>query len=192
MSDHKVGPIPNPMEIELKIPVDVKMTGYATIRVPIDASKEDIDSALEAVNIDKMKLEPDDNKDGWFRSRESKHVKKLAKIGEVFKSFDKMNIAVVTNQCCSSCSLSECADMMSDETRFVGYAFIHHQDIEYLMESGKTHVGFGSRNPGSDLEIGEIVKQAFADAGFEIEWNGSSEKRIKITGFDQFKRKVSA
>jgi hypothetical protein len=78
------------------------------------------------------------------------------------------------------------ADEGGAESGLIGYCFYHLQDMEGAMsEEGGLWLAFGSFPPSREraAEIGEVVQQEFERAGFSVQWDGTSESRLRLTGF---------
>lgn len=69
----------------------------------------------------------------------------------------------------------------------IGYCYYHGQDLERVIETGVLCIGFYGGKEGNDKEaiaIGHKIALALKDAGFSIEWNGTTSQRIKIHNFN--------
>lgn len=69
----------------------------------------------------------------------------------------------------------------------IGYCYYHGQDLERVIESGVLNIGFYGAKDNNDKEaiiVGHKIVAAFKEAGFNVEWNESASKRIKILDFD--------
>jgi hypothetical protein len=66
-----------------------------------------------------------------------------------------------------------------------GYCYYHGQDLESIIETGQLHLAYGAFGTDDDephIAIGHRVKQALEEGGFEVEWDGSIERRILVKG----------
>jgi hypothetical protein len=63
-----------------------------------------------------------------------------------------------------------------------GYCFYHGQDVERAVRGQGLLIAFGHLrgDPLRSQRIGQAVAAALADAGFAIEWDGSSKQRIHL------------
>lgn len=179
---------PDNLMVELEVPVLVRMIGYAKIRVPIDASPEKIDEALDEVNnIEQLrKFEQDDERDGEssWKEQKSKYLHRLTAIGRAFRQLDKQNIAPTTDQCCNTDASCRVQELLT-ESRYIGFAAIHAQHIEDLLEHGKCHVSFGARDDDRDanIAIGQKVLAALVASKFEIKWDGNPSNNLEIIDY---------
>jgi hypothetical protein len=82
-----------------------------------------------------------------------------------------------------------------EQSGFVGFCFFHLQDMERAM---RTDVGlflaFGSCSDDDEdgLEVGRIIREECAGAGFEVDWDGTIESRLLLKGFRWQRRSPGA
>jgi len=180
--------LPETMMVEHRIPVVYTMRGYAVVKLPITASKDDIEEALE--DYDPQEMEDSDLHEAGYDASESwkpeisSHLEMLQQIGAAFIKLDeKHNIAPVANWCCNSDSCCEGEKMLEQESRYIGFAYIHYQNIESLMEYGKTCIGFSARDDRDEdhLHIARMVKAALEDQGLTIKWSGKSGNKLEVS-----------
>jgi len=73
-----------------------------------------------------------------------------------------------------------------EQSGLVGYCFYHLQDMEAAMwgEAG-LWLAFGGFPPsqGRAVQVGQLVRKEFEQAGFTVEWDGTSNSRILLKGF---------
>lgn len=72
-----------------------------------------------------------------------------------------------------------------------GYCFYHEQNIDAALDDMCFHLSFGALPRGdSDAarEVGEQVVEALKMHGLRVEWDGSSETKIKLTRFVWLRR----
>lgn len=68
----------------------------------------------------------------------------------------------------------------------LGYCYYHGQDLERAIEDNILMIGFYGATENNDKEaiiVGNKVAKALKEVGFDIEWNGSAQKRISIPDF---------
>lgn len=89
--------------------------------------------------------------------------------------------------CCQSCGVSA----LTDQYRYaLGYAFYHGQDAEHLSERGALldggmYLSFGvinAKDADKAAGVGALVVAKLREAGLRVEWDGSTDHRILITG----------
>lgn len=80
-----------------------------------------------------------------------------------------------------------------DDSEVIGYCFYHGQDLERAVSGDGIMVAFGAWETDTEkqLHVGNKVKHAFEQAGFAVEWDGTTEQRINIPQLD-WKRRFSA
>jgi uncharacterized protein DUF6891 len=108
-------------------------------------------------------------------ARESHFIQRLTKV------LESTDLAVVTDQCCGSCSASAGGNTC-DKTGQAGYAYFHEQDIEGYAHSDEICVGYGAHN-GKDPEgeaVGHRIFNALEAAGLTAEWDKSVRTRITV------------
>lgn len=96
------------------------------------------------------------------------------------------------------CALSNAGYTMSDghadvaealaagpDGHYRGYCFYHGQDVERAVKGHGVMIAFGHvrGDPQRDQRIGQAVAEALSEAGFTVEWDGSSRQRINLSGF---------
>ena len=74
---------------------------------------------------------------------------------------------------------------------FKGYVFYHEQDTEGILEKGMLFLAFGAvtDEKNAQVEVGQCIVTVLEEAGFTVEWNGTTGTRIKIKGLDWKKRR---
>lgn len=67
--------------------------------------------------------------------------------------------------------------------KYHGYCFFHGQDIERAIEGHGLSIAFGDLNDVAKkmIDVGHSVKHALEEAGFEVEWDGTSNTRLNIS-----------
>jgi uncharacterized protein DUF6891 len=75
----------------------------------------------------------------------------------------------------------------------IGYCFYHLQDMEAAMwgETG-LWLAFGSFPPSRKgaVAVGQTVRKEFERAGFMVDWDGTADTRLLLTGFRWQRRSV--
>jgi hypothetical protein len=107
----------------------------------------------------------------------------FTKVDRTWRKLKRRKITGVRGLCCGSCSACEGGNRMDEDETLIGYAYYHVQDREGAERTG-LYVGYGARDheaEGAGEEIGRILKDLFEKDGFVVEWNGSSNTRLKIT-----------
>jgi hypothetical protein len=117
------------------------------------------------------------------------------KLDEAFAAMEEQGIVGRQNfACCQTCGnaeiVSEIKEYATTKTP-IGYTFYHMQDTESAAERGTLYLAFGSVTDSDEdsVEVGKKIRNILEEKGFSVEWNGSSEKRIGITGIDWKRRR---
>ena len=103
-----------------------------------------------------------------------KDAKKIARrIDDAFAALREQGFFAKANHtCCQSCGTAVIPDDKED-----AYVFYHMQDADYLKEDGVCYLAWGSK-----LSAGYLICTALREAGLEVDWDGSEQTRIKVTG----------
>lgn len=107
------------------------------------------------------------------------------------RAFEKMEASgVLARQnftCCQTCGHAEIweeIEQLKQEQEVSGYVFYHQQDTERVVSEGTLYLAYGAVD-GSDessLKTAEDACKHLRDSGFDVDWNGTVEKRICIQG----------
>jgi hypothetical protein len=86
----------------------------------------------------------------------------------------------------------EAFEIMQDRgnNNFIGYCFYHGQDVERAVVGGGLMIAFDHVNGDvpEKITVANIVISVLQSAGFEVEWDGTPNKRIDIPNFDWKRR----
>jgi hypothetical protein len=69
-------------------------------------------------------------------------------------------------QCCNTCGVAAIPDEYTD------FVFYHSQDAEWIAEDDAVRVTW--RGDGNE------IAKVFRDAGLDVEWDGSKQRRIRV------------
>lgn len=63
-----------------------------------------------------------------------------------------------------------------------GYCFYHGQDLERVVSGGRLMLAFSDLRGDAvaKAEVGNLVVQTLHDAGFTIDWDGNTERRLEL------------
>jgi hypothetical protein len=107
----------------------------------------------------------------------------FTEVSKTWRKLKRLQITGVRGQCCGGCSANEGGHRMDADPELVGYAYYHVQDRESVEAHGTLYVGFGARG-GDDKKaeiIGQQIFMLFVMDGFAVEWNRSSNTRLKLS-----------
>lgn len=107
------------------------------------------------------------------------------RLDSVFEKLDERGICACQN---AGYTLSDGYADVSEalayrgQENYHGFCFFHGQDIERALEGQGLSIAFGDLNDDTEktVEVGHSVKQAFEEAGFDIEWDGTAETRLNV------------
>jgi hypothetical protein len=117
------------------------------------------------------------------------------KLDTAFANLEKQGIVARQNfACCQTCGHAEIGDEItnaSKKLKIKGYTFYHMQDTEGAAETGVLYLAYGSISGKNEdtLAIGHAIVEAVRGVGLKVDWNGSLDKRICITGLDWKRRR---
>ena len=89
--------------------------------------------------------------------------------------------------CCQNCGHGEIWDLVqsanADDRSVRGYTFYHHQDTESAVEGGGLCLAYGSVIEGDEAlaRIGHEIVAALRSNGLQVNWDGTTKKRIVVT-----------
>ncbi|WP_405711978.1 MULTISPECIES: DUF6891 domain-containing protein [unclassified Streptomyces] len=113
------------------------------------------------------------------------------RLTRAFARLDRGGITAMEHfTCCRSCGLAEIRGAGREDAR--GFVFFHTQGTESAASGhGLTlyYGGFGRAADATAL-VGREVVEALGDAGLMVEWDGSPDQAIELTGLDWRKRLV--
>jgi len=96
--------------------------------------------------------------------------------------------------CCQTCGHAEIwAEIReAQKQRLVkGYVFYHAQDTESAVRHNSLYLAYGAvgKDEGAELAVAQRIAAVMQEAGFTVEWNGSTKTRIKLKDIDWKKRR---
>lgn len=116
------------------------------------------------------------------------------------KAFDELEEAgIVARQnftCCQNCGHAEIweeLELTRQEREVSGYVFFHMQDTERVLEEGRLYIAYGAAdsNDESAITVAHKAAHILSKHGFNVDWNGTLEKRICLLDFDWRRRRES-
>ncbi|MEU8504394.1 hypothetical protein AB0C40_06575 [Streptomyces brevispora] len=92
--------------------------------------------------------------------------------------------------CCRSCGLGEIHDAGRDDAR--GFVFFHLQGTESAAAGHGLTLYYGGfdESAATTAAVGREVAEVLGEAGLTVEWDGSPDRAIELTGLDWRKRLV--
>lgn len=92
--------------------------------------------------------------------------------------------------CCRSCGVSEIQGEGRNDAR--GFVFFHLQGTENAAAGHGLMLYYGGFDESTEttVAVGREVAEALGDAGLTVEWDGSPDRAIALTGLDWRKRLV--
>jgi len=105
----------------------------------------------------------------------------LNSLQDVFVYLKECNgiIGAINEHSTSSHASSSLTEEMDDE-KYFGYIYCHQQDVECWERTKSIYIGFGAPDIMDDATIGEVLCDTLLVAGFDVEWNGSANRRVKV------------
>ena len=117
------------------------------------------------------------------------------KLDRAFANLEEQGIVARQNfACCMNCGQVEIADeikLAQKLRKIIGYTFYHMQDTASACETGSFWLAYGSlsRKDNDTAAVGHAVAEAIRSVGLNVEWDGSPDTRIRITGIDWKRRR---
>ncbi|KAL4457709.1 hypothetical protein ABPG75_012574 [Micractinium tetrahymenae] len=81
--------------------------------------------------------------------------------------------------CCCSCGHAHCRGELARHPEAVGYAFFHAQDLDFVAD-GELWLGHAARDDLLDRIVPLVMRSVLEDHGFEADWSGSPEVRLRV------------
>lgn len=118
------------------------------------------------------------------------------KLDAVFRTLNERGLIALQNagytQSDGYDDVSDTYQSHSDKRQIAGYCFYHGQDLARAVEGGGLYLAFGPIDPRQEateaLAVGSLIVEELKRAGFEVDWNGSFEQRIRIRNIDWKRR----
>lgn len=161
-----------------------------------------IDETLETIDDEGWEAEISEE---WVKERVTKeygkHVAESKKwerptdterLHNVFDSLCKNKIVALHNagytQSDALFDIKDVWEDLEDEDKHpIGYCYYHGQDLERVIETGSLMIGFYGKKENNDKEaliIGNKIVAIMKEAGFEVNWNSTTAKRIEVINFN--------
>lgn len=152
-------------------------------------------------SIRDMFYDEDDFDDKWLRlkvstaflahQKDSVNWKKPTDFDRIVKAFDQLNKEKIVSLHKAGYTRqdaeSDCNEIIHELSTIgitaKGYCYYHTQDLErVILDDRMLYIGYGSidQNDKTALNIANQIIMIFELNGFQTEWNGSLNKRIKI------------
>lgn len=76
------------------------------------------------------------------------------------------------------------------ESHYTGFCFYHGQDVERAVEGDGVMLAFGdlADDEARSVRVGQVIAEALRQAGFQVDWDGSTQTRINLPVFDWKRR----
>ena len=106
--------------------------------------------------------------------------------------------------CCQTCGHAEIWDEVDQLKQDLeqanksigpqGYVFYHMQDTELAVEDGMLYLAFGATENAddADIRVAQRVSEILRKYGFNVNWNGTLDSRICVTGINWRRRRLVA
>ncbi|MFF7336834.1 DUF6891 domain-containing protein [Streptomyces sp. NPDC008163] len=167
--------------------------GYGTVRTLTETAEDHlVKDGVRPVSrpqarelVERLWLERVEEQRGWTDVTDPERLERA------FARLDRGGITARENfTCCRSCGMSEIAEAGREDAR--GFVFFHGQGTESAAAGhglALYYGGFGD-SPERTAAVGREVVAALGEAGLTVEWDGSPDKAIELTGLDWRKRLV--
>jgi hypothetical protein len=107
------------------------------------------------------------------------------RLDRAFRALEKRGIVARQHfSCCQTCGSREIWGEMEDVEHLGlpvrGYTFYHVQDTGEAVAGHGLYLCYGSVEEDEDATVGDEVVAALREHGLQVEWDGTSEKRIRV------------
>ena len=118
------------------------------------------------------------------------------RLDQVFHDLHEQGICALANAGYTmSDGYSDVAEAVADapENHYRGFCFYHGQDVERAVEGHGVMLAFGdlADDEARSVRVGQVIVEALRQAGFAVDWDGSTQTRINLPAFD-WKRRAAA
>jgi hypothetical protein len=130
---------------------------------------------------------------------EKKHwpaVTDCDKLDAVFRALNERGLIALQNagytQSDGYDDVRDTHESYPDKLKLTGYCFYHGQDLARAVDGDGLYLAFGPIDPRKEKTegpvIGSWVVEELKRAGFDVDWNGSFEQRIRVRNIDWKRR----
>ncbi|WP_328899862.1 hypothetical protein OHR86_07720 [Streptomyces sp. NBC_00441] len=167
--------------------------GYGTVQTLTETAEDylvkdgvrPVSRAQARELVERLWLERVEEQRGWA------DVTDADRLERTFARLDWGGITARENfTCCRSCGMSEIGAAGREDAR--GFVFFHGQGTESAAAGHGLALYYGGfhDSPERTAAVGREVAAALGEAGLTVEWDGSPDKAIRLTGLDWRKRLV--
>ncbi|MFE7579887.1 DUF6891 domain-containing protein [Streptomyces sp. NPDC057521] len=168
--------------------------GYETVQTLTEAAEDylvkdgvrPVSRAQARELVERLWLERVEEQRSW-----ADEVTDPDRLERAFARLDRGGITARENfTCCRSCGMSEIGAAGREDAR--GFVFFHGQGAEHAAAGHGLALYYGGfqDSPERTAAVGREVAAALSEAGLTVEWDGSPDKAIQLTGLDWRKRLV--
>ncbi|OKJ76700.1 DUF6891 domain-containing protein [Streptomyces sp. CB02460] len=190
-------PVPEPAE-EIREQVEPRVRellrgGYGTVRTLTEAAEDylvkdgmrPVSRAQARKLAERLWLERVEEQRGWT------DVTDPDRLEGAFARLDRGGITARENfTCCRPCGMGEIWAAGREDAR--GFVFFHGQGTESAAAGHGLALYYGGFDDSAETTtaVGREVAAALGEAGLTVEWDGSPDQAIRLTGLDWRKRLV--
>ncbi|TRV72408.1 hypothetical protein FKN01_30140 [Streptomyces sp. 130] len=167
--------------------------GYGTVRTLTETAEDHlvkdgvrpVSRAQARELVERLWLERVGEQRGWA------DVTDPDRLEQAFARLDRGGITAREHfTCCRSCGMSEIGAAGREDAR--GFVFFHGQGTESAAAGHGLALYYGGFDGSAETTaaVGREVVAALGEAGLTVEWDGSPDRAIELTGLDWRKRLV--
>lgn len=117
------------------------------------------------------------------------------RLDQVFYALCEQGICALANAGYTmSDGYSDVSEAVADapDGHYTGFCFYHGQDVERAIEGEGVMLAFGDLGDDAarSVQVGQVIVDALKLAGFQADWDGTTQTRINLPVFD-WKRRAS-
>ena len=149
----------------------------------VEGDVRPVSRAQAAALVDRLWLERVHEMADWTGTTDPE------RITAAFESLERAGITARENfTCCRNCGTTEIGGEGDEDAR--GFVFFHFQCTEGAANGGALYLLYGGFDgtAKSTVEVGHEVARALRGQGLTVEWDGSPESSMLVTGLDWRKR----
>lgn len=172
-----------------------------SIKSGFNSLEDIIDEAVDMVEEEGWEIEITED---WIRenaTREYEKHEKESKSWQLPTDCDKL-LNVFDKLCKEKIVALHCAGYTQEDALYdvqevredledmgvhpIGYCYYHQQDMERAINQGVLMISFYGKKEKNDKEaimVGNIIVNALKEAGFTVNWDNTTSKRIEVSPF---------
>jgi hypothetical protein len=119
------------------------------------------------------------------------------RLDKAFEELEAQGIVAKQNfTCCQTCGHAEIWEEIEQakaDSEVRGYVFYHMQDTDRVLEEGRLYLAYGAvdNSDAASIKVARTIAEVMSVRGFNVDWNGSLDKRICLENLNWLRRRNS-